>query len=70
MALEAFAVELGDFESGHDSSPPWPSGEIGFWKSVEVGVVRKVSASRELDDDVGSNGIWIVPGDPSSPLPP
>ena len=68
--LEAFAAELGDFESGHESSPPWPNGEMGFWKSVEVGVVKKVSASMEFDADVGSSGIWSVPGDPSSPLPP
>ena len=48
--------------------PDSPSGEMGFWNIVEVGVVRKWSASKPLDEDVGSNGSCSCPGDPSPPL--
>ena len=68
MAFAAFARDEGDFESGHVNGPDSPSGEMVFWNIVEVGVVRKWSASKPLDDDVGSNGSCNCPGDPS-PLP-
>lgn len=41
---------------------------MGFWNIVEVGVVRKWSASKPLDEDVGSSGSCSCPGDPSPPL--